>query len=921
MNTSTEINKVSATDADSDIVVISPPRKKRKVAQKVVIIDSEDEESALSEADNDDDFVPSPEKQKPKAKASCPRKNVKKSTASVEGKKKTTAVKRKAANPDKPVKKRKVAKKTEVPADVKDKIVPSSSKEITQSLDETSVAEAIQKARLSAEPWKDEEVVAETAKVPLITAKNVISLLNQECTIPFIVRYRKEMTGGLLADKIRDIQEAYEEVKTVHKKVEAILKTVKNEKFFDKAAVELLSAKTLDEVELLYAPFKPGSKKSLAEKSKQLGLEGVALQLLNWPASLTSVNVASYVKPVKGLETEEKVLEGVKYIIADVISKDRRILDFVRQRIQCSSIRILSSKSSAAEKLDRQAHVEGKTTQNFKYENYFSFNMSLTNVAPHQVMALNRGEKQKVLTVKVQIPIGLKKSISEFCWNTFFHQKRLDRDTFNFLRDCFDDSYNRLIEPYMCRQIRSNLTKTAEKESIAVFGSNVKSLLLTPPVRGKTVIGIDPGFSHGCKIAAVSSKGEVLCTDVIFIHSKVKQKFKNDLLNENKLRCMIFDFKAEIIAIGNGTACRETEAWLSDLNNSNFFAPFKVKYCIINESGASIWSVTKEAEEELPNMDPNIRSAVSIARRLQDPLLEYVKVEPKHLGVGMYQHDIAENQLKSALDSVVEECVSFVGVDLNVCPEVLLRKISGLSSAKVKQIIAYRTQKGYFINRQQLLKVKGLGPKTFEQCAGFVKILPETSLLTSSLPTGIKEIALFKPNPLDQTIIHPESYSVAEKFLEELKGKPSEIGQQSLVEKVNSHLKFTCVEDLAKKYNIAVSAMQLIIDAFKQLQGYDIRGELSQPLFMTSVQKLTDLKNGQVLTGRVCNMTGFGAFVDIGVGQDGLIHTTQMQGQKLSVGDRVTVKVMNVDVGRKRIGLQLSHKNDFVKKESAFQLS
>ncbi|XP_035205322.1 uncharacterized protein LOC118180321 [Stegodyphus dumicola] len=398
---------------------------------------------------------------------------------------------------------------------------------------------------------------------------------------------------------------------------------------------------------------------------------------------------------------------------------------------------------------------------------------------------------------------------------------------------------------------------------------------------------------------------------------------KNEIAQEVLNIVSIF-FRAEVIAIGNGTACRETEVWLSDLIKKNFFEPLDVKYCIINESGVSIYSVTKEAELELPDMDPNVRSAVSIARRLQDPLLEYVKVEPKHLGVGMYQHDVPEAQLKKALDSIVEECVSFVGVDLNVCPEFLLRKISGLTATRAKQIVEWRTKNGCFINRQQLLQVKGLGQKSFEQCAGFVKVLPQTSVSTSTQvpdaeeekPKGkkAKKSAVFAPNLLDQTIIHPESYNIAEKFLEEIKGSPQEIGQQLLVDKVSQYMKFKCIENVATQFSVSVPLMQLIIDALKQLHDYDIRGEFEQPLFLTSVRTFSDLKVHQKLTGCVRNVTAFGAFVDVGVGADGLIHVSKMKGQKLSVGDKVSVLVKSVDIDKKRLDLELCTDSD-VKQE------
>ncbi|XP_042907860.1 S1 RNA-binding domain-containing protein 1 [Parasteatoda tepidariorum] len=897
-----------------------PQKRKRNAVIKIESF--EDEEDATSEDEKDDDFLPMPKKKKTvkavekvpkpakikkekpvKIKVEKPPK-VKKVRAAPKGKK--TVVKNESGDT---LKTQKILIKHEIDGDLNAISNVNQEPSMSNADIEKLVAKSISEAKRTYHPWGDEEVVAQTSDVPIEIARNVINLLNQECTIPFIVRYRKQLIGGLSAEKLREVQDSYEEVKHVHKKVENILKTVKHEKFDEKVATAFLSAKTLDEVELLYAPFKPGSKRTLAERSKQLGLEPLALQIIDGRMLINKIDFNSLIKPQKGLENQKDIITGIQHIIADIISKDRRVLDFIVEMSHHNQIRIISTKSASAEKADRAAFVEGKNTQNFKYENYFDQNILIRNIAAHQVMALNRGEKQKVLKIKIEIPKYLASKITDFIWKCFFDRKYWDVETNGFLKNCIDDAYERLIEPYITRQIRGELTKKAERESISVFGSNVRSLLLTPPVRGKTVIGIDPGFSHGCKIGVVSSKGEVLCTDVIYPHTKSKMtKFPDP--NGEKILGLISNYRAEILAIGNGTACRETEVWLSNLIKAGFFHPFEVKYCIVNENGVSIYSVTKEAEAELPGMDPNLRSAVSIARRLQDPLLEYVKVEPKHLGVGMYQHDVAESQLKKALDSIVEECVSFVGVDLNVCPETMLRKISGLSASRAKQIVEWRTLNGCFMNRQQLLLVKGLGQKSFEQCAGFVKILPETSSC-AKVAGAEKKVAKTKkdvsnaPNPLDRTIIHPESYNAADKFLQDLGADPCSIGQQSLIDKVNSYMRFASIEDVATKYSVPVTVMQLIVDALKQLQDYDIRAEFDQPLFRTAIRTFSDLATNQELTGRVTNVTGFGAFVDVGVERNGLIHVSKMKGQKLNVGDRVTVKVLEVNAQKKRIGLEI----------------
>ncbi|GFT77365.1 s1 RNA-binding domain-containing protein 1 [Nephila pilipes] len=893
------------------------PQKRKRTT--VITIEEKDDVSDAIVISSDDDYDPAPKRKKIQAaktqkKVSKPKKEPKpktvrkKSTAnSVKGSKKKISKKANDAesNEQNPFMANEVIPSTIIDGEAV--VKPLLQHKKTDAELEKIVSQAVEKAKQSFQPWHEEEVVAQTCRISVEHAKNVIALLKQDCTIPFIVRYRKQMTGGMQAEKLREVQESFDEVKQVQKKVDTILKTIKHEKFDETIATSFLCAKSLDEFELLYAPFKPGSKKTFAERSKQLGLEPIALELLELKTSLNQINFQSLIKPQKGLQTKEEIKSGIQHIIADRLSKDSRVLDFLREKKYHPLIRIQSAKSSSAEKEDRKAFVEGKSTQNFKYENYYQLNILVANVAAHQVMALNRGEKQKVLSVKILIPLGLKNEITNFILTIFFSRACVDSYTYQFLKSCIDDSYERLIEPYFCRQIRSELSKNAEKESINVFGSNVRSLLLTPPVRGKTVIGIDPGFLHGCKVSCVSSKGEVLATDIIYPHSR--NKSKSNMSDSEKIRKMISSYGAEIIAIGNGTACRETEVWFSNLITSKVFYPCEVKYCIVNENGASIYSVTKEAEAEFPNMDPNLRSAVSIARRLQDPLLEYVKIEPKHLGVGMYQHDVSETQLKKTLDSIVEECVSFVGVDLNVCPESMLRKISGLSAARAKQIVEWRNKHFCFVNREQLLEVKGLGQKSYEQCAGFVKILPETGNPSTFIPgeedTKKKKKASLKINPLDRTIIHPESYETAMKFLTELKADPETIGQQIFVDKVKSYMKFSSIVSIASKLSVSTDVMLLIVDALKQLQDYDIRGEFDQPLFRTSIRAFEDLQVGQELTGRVNNVTGFGAFVDVGVGTNGLIHISKMKRQTLTVGDKVTVGVLEINAPRKRLALEL----------------
>ncbi|XP_023232992.1 S1 RNA-binding domain-containing protein 1-like [Centruroides sculpturatus] len=769
--------------------------------------------------------------------------------------------------------------------------------------------------------WTVDNLISESVLVSPNIARNVIKLLDQECTIPFIARYRREQTGDIPVEKLREIQETYETVKLVQKKSKLALHSLaKEDKLTPSIAVSLLNAKSLSEIELICAPFKTGGKKTLAERARKLGLEESAVKLLNGDGSC-SMFIPNIMNPdIKGLTNKEEIKTGWQHIIADIIAKDRDVLDTIRKICEPSTITLHSTKSAAAEKNDKKAFVEGTETKNYKFEIYFDFTCSAKNIKPHQVLALNRGEHLKILSVKVSVNSYAKNEIIKMIKRKFLFKTKRDNETFQMISNCIDDSYKRLIEAYICRQTRSDLTKKAEKESILVFCTNLKHLLLTQPVKGKVVMGIDPGFRHGCKLAVVSSKGTVLETSVIYPFDANKSNVARNILKQ-----LIEKHGCEILAIGNGTACRDTENFLSGLISKNAFHPLQIKYCIVNEHGVSIYSVTKEAAAELPGMDPNVRSAVSIARRLQDPLLEYIKVEPKHLGIGMYQHDIPEKMLKNALNEVVIECTSFVGIDLNVCTEQILSKIAGLTPAKAKNIIKWRTENGPFQNRLQLNCVRGLGPKSFEQCAGFVKILPETCMIDHSNDIEIIEIETdtrkrksaskttksrkkmklsIEINPLDMTVIHPESYDTAERFLKKINANAADIGKSKLIEKIKELMNNTNIEQLSNEFSVCSPTMQLIVDALSQLLEYDIRSGYDKPMFKSGVMSINDITCGEVLTGKVINVTHFGAFVDIGLEISGLVHVSKMGGKKLSLGNQIKVKVISVDLKKRRIGLQ-----------------
>ncbi|KAM7028007.1 S1 RNA-binding domain-containing protein 1 [Passerculus sandwichensis] len=771
--------------------------------------------------------------------------------------------------------------------------------------------------------WDIVQALSETTNVEPWVCANLIWLFQEENTIPFIARYRKELVNNLEADALREVQHALEELRTVAKKTHTMIQKLKKEGKLSSCLLKgLLNCRTLEELDHVSAPYKTGSKGTKAQRAKQLGLEPAALSLLQNPVEL---NLFSYIRPnTKGLANIQEVEAGVQHILADIFAKDKDALDFIRKLCQQRYISIQSTLAKVSSKNGNEKDIN-------KFQLYHEFSCNIKNIQHHQILAINRGENLKILTVKVNIPDGVK---NEFCWwcvNERWRPKQfLKPDFMRLLRSSVEDAYKRLIYPLLCREFRSKLTSDAEKESVMMFGRNLRQLLLTSPVRGRALMGVDPGYKHGCKLAIISPTSQILHTDVVYLHSG--QGFRE----AEKIKRLLLQYNCSTVVIGNGTACRETEAYFADLIMKKYFAPLDVVYCIVSEAGASIYSVSPEASKEMPDLDPNLRSAVSIARRVQDPLAELVKIEPKHIGVGMYQHDVSQTLLKATLDSVVEECVSFVGVDINICSEILLRHIAGLNTNRAKNIIEWREKNGPFINREQLKEVKGLGPKTFQQCAGFIRFnqeyiktfcsnkkneLGSRALLTKAGALGKKKSKLTscasqQPNPLDQTCIHPESYNIAMRFLSLIGGNANDIGKSDMQQKVNVVIQKEGLEGTAKRLNTTVHTLQLIIDGLTQPEGYDIRTDFDKPDFKRSIVCMEDLSVGAVLTGKVENATPFGVFVDIGVGKAGLIPVRSITEAKLSKvkkrrslglgpGERVEVKVLNIDIPRLRITLDL----------------
>ncbi|BFZ12180.1 hypothetical protein BsWGS_15219 [Bradybaena similaris] len=789
--------------------------------------------------------------------------------------------------------------------------------------------------------WNPATLIADRLKLSRHSVGNVISLLNQGATIPFIARYRKEMTENMEPEILREVAEVVEELKTVETKVQSVYTSIrKMGKMTQDLDTSLRCSTSIAEVETLYAPFKPGHKGTYAERARALGLEALAKDLLDgkYVSLRSAVNVST-----KGLESIGDVEKGVKHIIADIVAKDSTVIEETRKLYDKWNVMIeshINKKKSAAKKTDKVKAKPGKENakiQEQKFEQYFDFKLTVKAVKPHQILALNRGEDLKVLTVKVTVPDGTRNVFIKFAMAKYLRRIQYPENC-SLVRQAIEDAYDRLIEPMMCRQIRSDLTKNAEKASINVFSSNLKNLLLTQPVKNKTILGIDPGFTNGCKLAVISPTSEVLWTGVTYLHcsSNTFQEMRTISMAVNNYRC-------EIITIGNGVACRETEKIVADMIKHGQFYSDTVQYCIIGESGASIYSVSDQAKLDLPELDHTLRGAVSLARRLQDPLAEFVKIEPKHLGVGMYQHDVNNNKLHTALDSVVEECVSFVGVDINTCSQSLLKKVAGLNAAKAKSLLEWRAKNGFFTNRQQLLEVKGLGKKGFEQCAGFIRV-SKHSIDSGSGSSALREVkeevkienleeeeAESKTtrkrkattagpskkkkakveiteewNPLDATAIHPESYDLAHKLASHLGVNVANIGTDTFIRDVTLRATDNNVKRFCEREKAGFATVQLIVDAFKQPLSSDFRDKFQKPLFKQEVMSLSDLRGGAEVTGQVTNVTHFGAFVDIGVGINGLIHISNMRSSaQLGVGDHVTVIVDNVDHVRKRIGLIL----------------
>ena len=709
--------------------------------------------------------------------------------------------------------------------------------------------------------------IAEELSVKTSQVDAAVKLIDEGCTIPFIARYRKEVTGALNDEQLRELDDRLKYLRNLEDRKTQVIASIEEQgKLTDELKEQILKAETMVLVEDLYRPYKQ-KRRTRATIAREKGLEQLAEYIKGQDAKEdVLVEAEKYVSDEEGKEVKsaKEAIAGALDIIAEQISDVADYRTYIRDITFKEGKLVAAAKDAEAESV---------------YENYYDYNEAIASIPGHRILAINRGENEKFLTIKVEAP--------EERILRYLEKQIITNDneyTTPYLKECIADAYDRLIAPAIEREIRNTLTETAEDGAIKVFGKNLEQLLLQPPIAGKVVLGWDPGFRNGCKLAIVDATGKVLATKVVY----PTEPFNKVEETKKIVADLIKKYNVNLISCGNGTASRESEQIISDMIKE--YELKNVDYVITNEAGASVYSASKLATEEFPDFDVNQRSAVSIARRVQDPLAELVKIDPKSIGVGQYQHDMNQKKLSETLGGVVEDSVNKVGVDLNTASASLLEYISGISKAVAKNIIDYRETNGRFTNRKQLLKVAKLGPKAFEQCAGFMRI------------SG-------GDNPLDATSVHPESYEVAKKLLEVM---GYDIDSISSGELIGLKSKIEDMGRLADELGIGTITLE---DIVKELEkpGRDPRDEMPKPILRKDVLDMKDLAPGMILKGTVRNVIDFGAFVDIGVHQDGLVHISQMSAERrvehpldiVSVGDIVDVRVIDVDVNKGRISLSM----------------
>ena len=694
--------------------------------------------------------------------------------------------------------------------------------------------------------------------------ENVIKLIDEGNTIPFIARYRKEMTGEMSDVILRQFNDRLTYLRNLQSRKEDVQRIIEEQgKLTEEIIKNLAKSNTLQEVEDIYAPFKQ-KKRTRATIAKEKGLENLALLILEKNIENIDSEAEKFIDEEKKVLSVEDALKGANDIIAEIISDNAEIRKHIREN--ALKYGVIVTKNTKDEKS--------------VYDMYYDFSERVSNMASHRVLAINRGEKEEFLKVKLEIDND---RILKYIENQYINKNNLKNKA--IIVSAVEDAYKRLIFPSIEREIRNHLTELAQERAISVFGENIKNLLLQPPLKGKVVMGFDPGYVNGCKIAVVDANGKFLDEAIVYPH-KPQEKVEQ---SKKTLRKLIETYKIDVIAIGNGTASRESESLISDLIKE---MGVKAQYIIVNEAGASIYSASELAAQEHPDINVSIRGAISIGRRLQDPLAELVKIDPESIGVGQYQHDLNKKRLKEVLDGVVEDSVNKVGIDLNTASYSLLEHVSGISKAVAKNIIAYREENGSFKSRTELKKVKRLGPSAFVQCAGFMRIEDGK-------------------NPLDNTGVHPESYDICKKMLEIL-GYSLEDLKNKNISDIDNRVEKVGLKQLSENLNVGEVTLKDIILEIKK-PGRDPREEEGmKPILRTDVLKIEDIKEGMILKGTVRNVVDFGVFVDIGIKNDGLVHKSQMSNKFVkdpmeicSVGDVVDVKVIGIDLDKQRVALSM----------------
>ncbi len=708
------------------------------------------------------------------------------------------------------------------------------------------------------------QIIADELGVKFGQVENTVKLIDEGNTIPFIARYRKEVTGGLSDEQLRDLGERLNYLRNLETRKEEVKNSIEEQgKLTEEIVTALQNAKILAEVEDIYRPYKQ-KKRTRATIAKEKGLEPLAEIIFNQQEKEDLNKIAEgFIDSEKGVETAQDAIAGAMDIIAENISDDAKY----RKEIKRLCYR------------DGLIVTKGDPEVKSSYEMYYDFNEKVSRIPSHRILAINRGEKEDFLKVKMEKP---EEQIINYIERDII---KGETQFSQILRDTILDSFKRLIEPSVEREIRSDLTEKAEEQAIKVFGQNAKQLLLGAPLKGLTVMGFDPAYRTGCKIAVIDETGKLLTTTTVY-----PTEPQNDVEGAKKeLVKLINKFDINMIAIGNGTASRESETFVSNMISE---LDKEIYYAIVSEAGASVYSASKLATEEYPDINVSLRGAISIARRLQDPLAELVKIEPKAIGVGQYQHDVNQKRLTESLTGVVEDAVNKVGVDVNTATPSLLSYVSGINKTIANNIVKYRDENGKLKERKELLKVPKLGKVAFEQCAGFIRIFDGK-------------------NPLEITAVHPESYDVAEKLLKKIGYDKNDLVDKDKLNEIKAHLSALNVEKTAKELDVGELTLKDIIEELSK-PGRDPRDEMPKPVLRSDVLKFEDLKEGMILTGTVRNVIDFGAFVDIGVKHDGLVHISELSDKFVknpsdivSVGDVVKVKVIKIDTERQKVGLSM----------------